>query len=200
MERDPHDDYYHDDPDRAERERRPDDNRGDHTERIVTTARGAVAFPALLLVLNGFLGLAFVAILSVPLLFQPEMMVKAMRDMAAQRPPGPDRQEAEQEADQLEQQIQQNPVALRTEAAIYVGILAFANLLAIVGGLSMRALGSYQLSLAGAIVSLVPMLTGFSCCCTGVPLGLWALIVLLNPAVKAGFTTSRGFAYPSDRY
>ena len=199
MARDPHDDYYHDDPDRDERERDPgDDRRSDRARRAIEAARGRVAAPALFLIFNGLFGLVCVGLLSVPMIFQPEMIVKLMRDLAAQQPPGPQRQDAERRADPIEQQIQQNPMAVRVEAAIELGVLALGNVLAIVGGLYMRGLGSYGLSMTGAIVSLLPGLTG--CCCTGVLFGLWALIALLNPAVKAGFAARRGPAYPPDRY
>ena len=54
----------------------------------------------------------------------------------------------------------------------------------------MKSLGSYGWGLAASIVSLIPIATG--CICTGMPFGLWGLIVLLNADVKAGFAAARG--------
>lgn len=54
----------------------------------------------------------------------------------------------------------------------------------LVGGLKMLKLQSHGLALAAAIIALLPL----SCCCViGVPLGVWALVVLLRADVKAAF-------------
>ncbi|VTR90768.1 Uncharacterized protein OS=Myxococcus stipitatus (strain DSM 14675 / JCM 12634 / Mx s8) GN=MYSTI_01649 PE=4 SV=1 [Gemmata massiliana] len=198
MSRDPRDDYYDNDPDRAERERGSDDGRSERDSRVVEKARAKVGAPGMFLILNGLFGLVVVAVLSVPLVFQPEMVVKAGRDLAVQQPPGPDRQNLEQQMDEAEKEIQQNRTALQIKNLVQLGILALGNLLAIVGGFRMRGLGSYGLSMAGAIASLIPILTG--CCCTGTVFGLWSLIVLLQPDVKAGFAARRRAAYSPDRY
>lgn len=72
----------------------------------------------------------------------------------------------------------------------YVGNAAgvAVAILTLVGGLRMRALRSYGLALTGAVLALLPCCS--SCCCVGIPFGIWALIVLLRPEVKAAF--SRG--------
>lgn len=55
----------------------------------------------------------------------------------------------------------------------------------IFGALKMRNLESWGIALAASVVSIVPCTT--PCCCTGMPIGIWALIVLLNSDVKAAF-------------
>ena len=57
--------------------------------------------------------------------------------------------------------------------------------LSLFGGLKMKSLGSYGLSMAGAIAALIPCFG--SCCCIGIPVGIWALIVLNKPEVKSAF-------------
>jgi hypothetical protein len=56
--------------------------------------------------------------------------------------------------------------------------------LMIMGALKMRHLESYGLALAGSIAALVPVspLAVF-----GLPVGVWALSVLMSPEVKAAF-------------
>lgn len=55
---------------------------------------------------------------------------------------------------------------------------------AIWGALKMKALQSYGLSVASAVIVMLPC----SCCCLiGLPIGIWALVVLLNADVKAAF-------------
>jgi hypothetical protein len=45
---------------------------------------------------------------------------------------------------------------------------------------------AYGIAMAGAVISVIPCL-GSPCCLLGVPFGIWALVILNDPAVKAGF-------------
>ena len=54
-----------------------------------------------------------------------------------------------------------------------------------IGATKMAALQSYNLSMAAAIVALVPCLS--PCCVLTLPFGVWALVVLVKPEVKAAF-------------
>lgn len=201
MSRDPYDDPYPNDPDRADRERGGDgydDRRSGRDAQVVASARRAVGTPALFLILNGLFGLFCLAVLSVPMVFQPEMIVKFGRDMAAQQPPGPQRRDMEQKMDEAEKELNQNRTATQVQNAIELGVLALGNLLAVVGGFAMRRLESYGLSMAGAIVSIIPVFTG--CCCTGIVFGIWALVTLVRPDVKAGFAARRRGTFSPDPY
>ena len=66
-------------------------------------------------------------------------------------------------------------------AAVSVGI----GILMIVGGLKMQKLEGRGLCLAAAIVALVPCFS--PCCCLEVPVGIWALVVLVDSRVSAAF-------------
>lgn len=68
-----------------------------------------------------------------------------------------------------------------------IGIAASG--LVIFGAMKMRALTGYGLALASAIVAMVPGLTCWCCCfgLPGLPIGIWALVVLLDQNVKASF-------------
>jgi ABC-type proline/glycine betaine transport system permease subunit len=50
----------------------------------------------------------------------------------------------------------------------------------------MRQLKGRGLAIAGAILAMIPL---FTCCCCviGLPVGIWALVVLMNAEVKAAF-------------
>lgn len=63
-----------------------------------------------------------------------------------------------------------------------VGVLFGA--LMIVGALKMKRLESHSLAMMSAILTVVPC-TG--CCLWGLPIGIWALVVLNKPEVKAAF-------------
>ncbi|HEY1662081.1 MAG TPA: hypothetical protein VGI03_06655 [Verrucomicrobiae bacterium] len=49
----------------------------------------------------------------------------------------------------------------------------------------MMALRTYELAVAGAVLAMIPCLS--PCCCIGLPIGIWALIVLRNNEVKTHF-------------
>lgn len=53
------------------------------------------------------------------------------------------------------------------------------------GALKMKNLESYGLAMAAAIIACIPCCG--SCCCIGIPVGIWSLVVLRKPEVKAAF-------------
>lgn len=53
------------------------------------------------------------------------------------------------------------------------------------GALKMKEGRSYGFALAAAILAMVPCVS--PCCCLGLPFGIWALVVLIKPEVKAAF-------------
>jgi hypothetical protein len=55
----------------------------------------------------------------------------------------------------------------------------------IFGATKMKSLQGYGLAMASAVIALVPCTS--PCCVLGLPVGIWALIVLLNQEVKASF-------------
>lgn len=57
--------------------------------------------------------------------------------------------------------------------------------LIIFGALKMRQLQNWGLSLAATILAMIPCLS--PCCCLGLPIGIWALVVLLDDNVKRSF-------------
>lgn len=49
----------------------------------------------------------------------------------------------------------------------------------------MMQLKGHALAIGGSVVAMIPCLS--PCCCLGLPIGIWALIILLKPEVKEGF-------------
>jgi hypothetical protein len=60
-------------------------------------------------------------------------------------------------------------------------------IITIVAGLKMRALQSYALVVIGCLLTVIPCLSPAGCCGLGEGIGIWALIVLMNPEVKSAF-------------
>ena len=59
------------------------------------------------------------------------------------------------------------------------------SFLIIFGALKMKKLESYGLSMAAAIVAMIPCLS--PCCVLGLPIGIWALVVIMKPEIKECF-------------
>jgi len=64
-----------------------------------------------------------------------------------------------------------------------VGILI--GLVILFGAIKMKRLEGYTLAVTSCILAMVPCLS--PCCLLGLPFGIWALVVLCKPEVKAAF-------------
>lgn len=64
-----------------------------------------------------------------------------------------------------------------------IGLLVGAFI--VYGGLQMRNLQGHTLSIVTAVVAMLPCVS--PCCCLGLPVGIWALVMLLKPGVKDAF-------------
>jgi len=65
----------------------------------------------------------------------------------------------------------------------FLGILV--GVLILVGAMKMKSLQNYGLAMIVTILAMIPCIS--PCCILGLPIGIWALIVLLDPNVKAAF-------------
>ena len=54
----------------------------------------------------------------------------------------------------------------------------------LLGAIKMKNLESRGFALTAAILAVIPCMT---CCCLGLPIGIWALVVLNQPEVKSAF-------------
>jgi hypothetical protein len=59
------------------------------------------------------------------------------------------------------------------------------SIVILVGAIKMQSLRSYSLAFTAALLAVIPCLT--PCCFLGLPLGIWALVVLNKSEVKAQF-------------
>jgi hypothetical protein len=70
--------------------------------------------------------------------------------------------------------------------SIVTGLVSLiGNAVIVFGAMKMKDLQSYGLAMTAAILAIVPCFT--ACCLIGIPLGIWALVVLMKPEVKAAF-------------
>jgi hypothetical protein len=55
------------------------------------------------------------------------------------------------------------------------------------GGYNLTHLNSYRLATTGAILAAIPFVSPMGCCGIGEAIGIWSLVVLLNPEVRSAF-------------
>jgi hypothetical protein len=72
---------------------------------------------------------------------------------------------------------------------VVIVVLLALNAFILFAGQKMKALESYTIAMIGAILLILP--ASCSCCCTAnlirIPVGIWALITLLDSEVKSSF-------------
>jgi hypothetical protein len=59
------------------------------------------------------------------------------------------------------------------------------SLLITIGGMKMRQVSGYGWAVTGAILSIIPCTN--TCCCAGLPIGLWASVALFNSDTRRAF-------------
>jgi hypothetical protein len=64
-----------------------------------------------------------------------------------------------------------------------IGILVSGLIL--FGGMKMKKLENYGLAMAASIIAMIPCFS--PCCVIGLPIGIWAVVVLSKPEVKSAF-------------
>lgn len=130
-------------------------------------ARNAVLLPAIFLLVTGTLGL-LVNLLNLAqlLLLKPEDLLAVMKQFEGLGPPA-------------------DPATMRTGGIAAGAVLATLSLVVILGAVQMLRLRAYALAI---ISSLLPMINcTLGCCVLGLPIGIWSLIVLARPEVRAAF-------------
>jgi hypothetical protein len=64
-----------------------------------------------------------------------------------------------------------------------IGIIM--SIIVLMGAIKMKGLENYGFAMAASIIALIPCTS--PCCFLGLPFGIWALVVLCDPVVKASF-------------
>ena len=77
-------------------------------------------------------------------------------------------------------------LVLQGGLGIVIGAISIAcSIVIILGAIKMMKLESYGFAMASAIIAMVPCI--WPCCCVGLPIGIWALVVLCSAEVKSSF-------------
>lgn len=68
------------------------------------------------------------------------------------------------------------------------GLDFLASFIVLLGGIRMLSLKNYGLAVFAAILAALPVVSCSGCCGLGVIIGIWAIVVLINPEVRGSFT------------
>lgn len=155
------------------------DDRQDDLVRERERARSAVMGPATLLILVGAMNLIFVVLF---LLSRPQWAEgsdKVIDQIKAN--PNLNRDEKNEQIDAVEKtkELVDNPFSL-----FYALAVLGCSLLMILGGVRMLHLSGPALPSISAVLAMAPFTACF-CCLLGFPAGVWALVVLFRPDVRA---------------
>jgi hypothetical protein len=143
-----------------------------------------VKLPAIFLIITAVLNLllgGYLIFNSVVIFYAPaDVMKEAMKQQ-----PEVNRKQIEE----LEKQGFSLDKILKGYAGAFLAIGALSiisSILTIAGGAMMLSGKAYGLAVTGAVLTTIPCITS-PCCIFGLPFGIWSLVVLFNPEVKAAF-------------
>lgn len=149
------------------------------------SARRRVRQPGLMLIICGALGLVIELASIACAVIQPELGYEVMKAFAnAEAMP--------QQREVALAQVERDRDHYRLDAPQYLGLLALGailNLFMVIGGVKMRRLETYALSVMGSIFAMIPLQ---GCTVLSLPIGLWAMVVLANEHVRSAFARKSG--------
>jgi hypothetical protein len=91
-------------------------------------------------------------------------------------------------ASQQEQALRQTPFGnMFSGPFVIVGavIAILVSGLILFGAIKMKQLENYGLAMAASIIAMIPCIS--PCCIIGLPIGIWAVVILSKPEVKSAF-------------
>ncbi|QRK08777.1 hypothetical protein JQX13_00915 [Archangium violaceum] len=149
-------------------ENRPEDFPGMPGPTNTAAAREAVSMPAILLMVTGALGLvgALIGLVS--------------SGMGGGDIP-PELFEANPQMEQFRPWLERS----RSFGAFGNVITLALSGVTFFGGLKMKNLENFGLAMAASIIAILPCFG--PCCCIGIPVGIWSLVVINKPEVKSAF-------------
>ncbi len=168
-----------------------DDPRSDHDH--FRKARRAVGLPATLLIVVGALGLLYAALAIIQRDSVPARIDLMIATIDADPNLPRDQKDLQIDFWNSVKDVVQHPITL----AFYI-VNVVCSLLVLVGGIRMLQLSGAGLPIVGSVLALTPCI---GCCCIlGLPFGIWALVVLNRPDVRAAMAARKASVqYPDER-
>lgn len=152
---------------------------------VLRSAQEKVKLPARLLLAAAIVMILF-GLLNIGLVLSgQDFTVQFLEFMEQQQPPGKARDDM---AKEVEKARTRDKTPEYIQNAIFSTFGMTLDIFILIGAIRMRSLRGRTLAMVGAICAIIPF---NSCCCIGMPVGIWALMVLSQPDVKAAFEASK---------
>jgi len=148
--------------------------------------RWKVQSPAIALIVTSVIGIGL-SITMIQNYFQMQSMQPMYHDMGEflGQQPGPNDEHAQQVRETMS--LFSSMLSSTGSMRLITGLLGVASSgVVFAGALSMMSLRWYPLAIAGSVLAIIPMVS--PCCLLGLPFGIWSLVVLLQPDVRAAFS------------
>ena len=165
--------------------------------------RSKVQSPAIALIVTAVVGIGL-SITMIQNYFQIKSMEPMIQDMGrfGERQPGADPEHAQQVRESMDQfsSMMSSMTSSSATMSLVTGLLGIVTGgVVFAGAISMMSLRRYPLAIAATVLAMLPMVS--PCCFLGLPFGIWSLVVLLQPDVRAAFSTGRAdrFDYGAQR-
>ncbi len=171
--------YDDDRDDRDEPSGDREDGGDDRDRRIIERAKAKIKTPAIVLLVVGVLGF-LVTLASIPSLFTMDQQFAQVQDQWDKDPNLKPEQKKE-----MKQMLNTYKDVAQVVLPISITFSLITGAVTIFGSVRIMQLKGKWMGVAGSILSMFPIASG--CCCLGLPVGIWVLIALGKPEVKAGF-------------
>jgi hypothetical protein len=154
-------------------------------EALLQKVRGKVTLPGVFLIVLGVINLLPGAYLVVNTILINRLTGQQFQAQLEQMGPFMKKQ-----FEELAKQGQ-TPEEFKNTCVTIYGVLSavmlIASLLVIIGGIRMLQLRNFGLAVFASVVAAVPLISCLACCGPGEIVGIWSIIVLLSPEVRAAF-------------
>jgi hypothetical protein len=160
--------------------------------RDLDKARNRVQLPGVFLIIVGIINLIVLSMAlfsSVQTLLMDENELKASvaEQWKMMEAMFPDMKKQLEDAGWTPEKLEKQQRSFAPVYAAVTTVLALFALLSIIGGWRMTKLRSRGLAITGSALMTIPLISPLGCCLVGEVVGIWCLVVLLNPDVAAAF-------------
>jgi hypothetical protein len=164
--------------------------------RLMEQARSAVAVPATLLIVSGAITIILTVLGIIQLPTLPQQLDQTISNIEADPNLPADQKDMWKDVFTQFKEIAEGPTL-----AISYGINMISAVFIVLGGIRLMKLSGPILPMISSILAMIPFTIG-CCCLLGLPAGIWALVVINRPYVRAAMVSKQTAptVNPDDEY
>lgn len=166
------------------------DRRGGRRGLTAEQARSKVTPPAIGLILMGVLTVAMIGLGVLQYNSLPAQFDEQIKQFDTDPNLKPEQR------DQAKEMMKSYQKLVMSALPVTWGLAGISSLVMIAAGVKMMSLSGRGLGIFASILAMIPCVSG--CCLIGLPIGIWALVVLNGAGVKAAFAAKARSGGPDD--